>query len=408
MYLINLILLMCLTVLNFYKFKKINNAFLLCVEWALISLFVLIFNLPYNGIINLFVFLFCLCFSLPYLFFKSNEYTKKESSKQTEYSGIKETSYIKMNKLVITLGIIGLLYLAVYLGFRVNHFFNINSLMSKMNSISHMRYSLDESNLPILNRIINIFTYTFCAYDGFFALKKISKINILNLVILLVQTILLNTKATIVFGVGFWFGGYFTACCFYRIRFSVKKILNLILVIIFLLLFTAGIDYLRHKGIFSFYEEIKKILVSYLIGPYSALCVLYEKGINLSLELGINTFTSIFKLLGITEHTHGMFVYVDSMQTNVFSIFKHLIMDFSYIGSIIFSFVIGLINVYIDRTMNQKNHLLGVPISMVICSVILTSFFSSMFRYSVNLFACIFIILLPLISKITVGGKHIV
>ena len=270
--------------------------------------------------------------------------------------------------------------------------------MKKMNSISSARYSDNVESLPFVNRIINSIVYACCAYNGFFMSKRITKINCVNIVLILVQTIVTNTKATLIFGLAFLFAGYFVGMQYFDIKINIKKIIHIVIAIIFFLIFSVVINYLRHAGTLSLFEEFKKILVSYFIGPFSAFSAWFSKSNFKSLDLGANTFSCIFRLLGIQSQAHGEFVIINNEATNVYTIFKHLINDYSVLGTLIISNLLGLISFICDsKVINKKYNFIGM--SIIIDATILLSFFSSIFRYTTNILASILILIFALPVK---------
>jgi len=159
------------------------------------------------------------------------------------------------------------------------------------------------------------------------------------------------------------------------------------------------INYLRHRGIYSLYEELNTILVAYLIGPFSAFSIWFQNFHLNELGLGENTFSCIFRILGLKEQSHGEFIIINGQLTNVYTVFKHLIIDYSYFGTIIEMAVIGFIANIIDAYVISNNRK-AVGFSISIVSFILVSFFSSIFRYTTNIVAIFIIIAFPFVLNL--------
>lgn len=391
-----------------YKiYNRINIVVINCLIWTFLAISVCFLDMPKS--INAFFFVLTnmIAFFISY-FIVSPKKVESKDIKITDDMLVREEEQVKkfdkINKFVFILNIIGLIYLARYFGFSISNFFNISSLMSKMNAISHMRYSDDSEFLPLITRIINIFVYSSCAYSGFFTVKKFKKEYLYNIILVFFQTLLTNSKATLVFGVAFYASGFLVGTSFFNKKINFKKILIFLVVAIVVILFVTEINYLRHSGNFLFSEEFNKIITSYFIGPFSAFSIWFDNSRTELLDFGSNTFSSIFRLLGISSQKHGEFVNISGVSTNVYTIFKHLINDFSLFGTYIYSIIIGGLSAIIDnKVIHKKRGFIGIDI--VIIATILISFFSSLFRYTINVIVCVVIIAAALPIKLNSKGE---
>lgn len=388
-----------LSVVSYQSTHSINISFVNSVIWTFLSVMVVIMGLPKSLQSFLFVFFNTLVFTICYLLLlSSSRVSIKNINENNTDSPINLELFNKINKVVAFLGIAGLIYLAFSLGFRLSTFTSINSLMVKMNAISHMRYSEDGDYLPVVNRLINTMSYAACGYAGFSSVIKQKKEYVYNLIILALQTVLTNTKATIVFAIAFYLGGLLTGYSFFKKRLRAKSLIAAALLLIVIICFATFIDYFRHAGQIDLLTEYKKIMSSYFVGPYSAFSIWFENSPKDSFDLGSNTFSSVFRILGITPQVHGEFVNINGTQTNVYTVFKHLINDYSMPGTIIVSALMGYISAITDVYIScRKKNAIGF--SIVIIATISICFFSSIFRYTINVLACIIIILYGLIQS---------
>ncbi len=397
MYIIIIFLYIVLLLILYKKNRTVNNGVVNCAMWLFLSLMVVLLDLPKNILAFAYVFLNTLCFSFGYLLVSSNA-INYEIASEKEFNQ-RESLFLRINRYVVIINIIALIFLAYKFGFRISSFFDINNLMKLMNGISSARYTGGEGALPVINRIVNAIVYATCGYCGFFFSNKMRKELLYNLLLIMIQTVVTNTKATFVFAIAFWVAGYLTGMSFFRKRVRMKVLVIAALSLVLLLFFATTVNYLRHAGAIDYYTEFQKIIYSYFVGPFSAFTMWFENDKPSEiLGLGTNTFSCIFRLLGISERTHGEFLTINEVTTNVYTIYKHLVNDFSYVGTVIISSIMGFISLLIDIKLNKQKRS-SVGFSMVISAVILASFFSSLFRYTVNLVACVLIILPALSIK---------
>ena len=173
-----------------------------------------------------------------------------------------------------------------------------------------------------------------------------------------------------------------------------------------MVLITAGINYLRHIGTRTYFMELQAILYSYFLGPYSAFSLWFPT-YDGSMELGANTFSCVFRWLGVRAQEHGQRLDLTATSaTNVYTVFKHLLNDYSYVGTVMSTAILGVISGISMRNMGSGKES-AVCVSIVINATILVCFFSSMFRYTTNLLACVMILTVPLIKQFSYRGRRL-
>lgn len=378
-----LIVYLILIVINYKKKKIISISLIFNMMWFILSLFLIVFSLPTHSIVLLYILIINISFTIPGIFFK---YDKKD----TNINDTRILSFKKYQIFIIVLNILGLLYLAYSFKFTIFDFTSLAKLSSKMNSISHLRYS-EELDIPIISRLINAIIYAYLSFEGFYSVK-VKKLQITNLILIFLQTIITNTKATLVFALAFYFSGIIVALILYKIYIDKKTLVKGFCSFIGIFLFFVFINYFRHNFNFTFKEEMSKILNSYIVGPFSAynewLVNLYKP----SFELGINTFSAPYKFLGIIPQLHGDFIYIDGIYTNVFTVFKHLNNDFGILIPIMLFFLLGLLSAIFELHL-YKGNTKYISYIIILSSFLLISFFSSIFRYNVNILACLLVII---------------
>ena len=385
---------------------QLNSAVVFNAIWFFLSFAACVLHLPKSIDAFSFILLCSSIFTIMYILVSSlQDYRLPCISvncglSQAEKKCEKEIPY--WNTAVICLNVIGVVVLFNSLGFSASSFRSVENLMNSMNAVSKARYSGNEEILPVFNRIVNAIVYATCGYNGFFYVINKRKAHFINLLLVMFQTVLTNTKATLVFGMAFWIAGYLTGLRYLKEKINHKKLFYGIVLLAGLLVFFTGVNFFRHKGTMDVAVEFKRIMISYLIGPFSALNIWLESLYDYSIELGANTFSCLFRVLGIKAQEHGEFVMVyDDLSTNVFTVFKHLLRDYSFLGTYLLMLFTGLICAIVDYKISRKQYSF-VGVSIVLYTSIIVAFFSSLYRYTTNLLACILIIVLFLPYRIVV------
>lgn len=408
LYLIDfLFILLCIVVYQYEK--QFSIAFINCVIWTLLSCLNTMLGFPVSIRSFGFVFLCTFMFSLLYMFANKKIRVGKQENVEDEtiQFSYDASKYKKTILLIALLNLISVFFMARNLGFTFSTFTNVSRLMAKMNAISSLRYTGAGENLPLISRVINAVVYASLGYSGYFFSYDKKRIHFLNLALILAETIILNTKATLVYALAFWMGGFFTGYKMQRKKPKVRSILILVFSVVAVIFFAAEINYLRHHGVKPYLTELQTILFSYLLGPYSAFSLWFDTNRG-GWAFGANTFACIFRVFGIASQEHGDSIALNAQfSTNVYTIFKHLLSDYSYIGTVLAVSFVGFISGISNGNL-KKGRLGAIAFSIVISSTILIAFFSSMFRYTTNVLACILIFMVPLLKHVTIGGKRII
>lgn len=122
---------------------------------------------------------------------------------------------------------------------------------------------------------------------------------------------------------------------------------------------------------------------SWYIGQDSALTYGRE-----DIGAGFNTFYSIFKALGSTRVVPPGFYdeyyqYSWYLQTNIFTVFRGLITDFTVVGSLMFMYVAGLAcNTFFLSLIRSTRPSWSVTLYMLFCGFAYTSFIISLFVWN--------------------------
>jgi len=363
--------------------RIVNHATIFNFIWMIIPLLVVVFGLP----IRENVFFLMLIYNIAFII----GYNLKRGPINNVFR-IDEGNYLrfkKLNKYTIGINLIGVLFLLFFLNIRISDFSSLTAFALKASSISSLRYS-NGLELPFINRIINSIIYFVIAYNGFYFASNRNKTHFINLILLAIQTIILNTKATLVFALAFWVGGFLSGIRFFNISIKLKSLFKYSLYLGCIFIFFVSVNFIRHDMEYTYFEEIKKIGFGYTISPFSAYNLWYDTKKHSELQYGLNTFEGIFRMLLPIKHKHGNMMYFNGINTNVYTVFKHLNSDFGTIGSIIFMFIIGVLGNLLGKKNNSKN-MKSVAFSIILYSFLLTTFFSSIFRYNINIVSMILI-----------------
>jgi oligosaccharide repeat unit polymerase len=387
---------------NLKRFKTINVALVFNVMWCFCSISIYILKLPRD----MFAFVYVALINVVFFVFYALLYVKSEIAIKNKIKEIGcliqcNDKYDKITTWVIFFNVLGLVYLFKSLNFSLHDFRSIDNLANHMREISISRYVEHKNSLSVVNRLINSFVYAACAYDGFYFIRKVKKKYLVNLLLLVFQTVVLNTKATIIFGLTFWIAGLLTGIIYFKIKIDKKIIVSGIILILSCFLFGTLINYLRHARFYTFGRELKEIFISYLVGPFSAYNIWFHNVTNYKLTYGANSFASLYSLLGLSHKIIEESVKIGNTETNVYTLFKMFNKDFGKVFTV-FIFIFGGAFSGIVESKLKLGKDLCVPFYMIIYLFVLVSFFTSAFYFNINILASLLILLYAIFCKIHV------
>lgn len=120
---------------------------------------------------------------------------------------------------------------------------------------------------------------------------------------------------------------------------------------------------------------------------------------------GIYTFTALFKALGsnlkIPPGTYGeYFTYKNILKTNIYTIFRGIILDYSFVGSLMFIFLSGtLFNFFYYRMLSIKKPVIAPAIFIIMFGAFYSSFMISLFIWNSVYIVFILLILIFFLNK---------
>jgi len=177
------------------------------------------------------------------------------------------------------------------------------------------------------------------------------------------------------------------------------------------------------KDVSGFLEKLRFLLASYFFAHlynFSEWVTAFWDGFNNSkfdishYYYGFYTFTSIYKLFGYKKVIpDGIFdeynVTQEKMESNVYSIFRGMVMDFGIWGTILFVFLVGIVLHFCFYIfLNRRKPIVSTAITIFMLVVFYYSFAISVLTWNIVLFVFIlFIILLKFNSYSFVFKKTI-
>lgn len=380
--------------INYKKNSRINSALIFNSLWSFMTFSAIIFNLQVSDGAFLFIFICNFMYTIPFLI---SNHTSPKLDNFSSYE-IVERRYKKLRKIIIFLNFLGVIYIFIHFGFSYKDFSSLETLANKMSSVAVIRYNT-EASLPLINRIINGIVYAACSFDGFIYCKEKKNKYLINLALLFLQMVLLNTKSTLVFGITFFVSGFITSMMLLKICVNFKKILKYCILFIAIFYVFVMINYFRHNMANNIYAETKNILIAYFVGPYSAFSLWLESLGNITdYSFGMNTFAGLFDFIGIHNREIVNEIFLGDVSTNVFTVFRYLIMDYGVVFTILLFYMLGGISIIIES--NIKKNMIYPGIYIIILIFLISSFYTSVFKYNVNLLACLLIVLMAIPIKI--------
>lgn len=323
------------------------------------------------------------------------------------------------NKRLLTKRAIRILYVLICLafinplntlynnGFDIYVFMSMDDLLETNNSIAIARYS-KELRTSFLTQILLVFTYTAPLYGGYLynqVDKHARKICILTVVPTVFTALTQAVKMSLITAVFLWLAGFIVYSYKADLRFRInKKVLFRILIIAAGFFGILFLSMMLRTGTMSesMAEQIGRKFVTYAIGHLSAFGQWFEDSTVVSYGLGSYLFAGITNYLGIFHREQGLFlefyrIWQSSEEnTNIFTIFRVLIEDFGYIGTMVALYLFGFFSQFF-RTMISRNILADFSqvMLMALWAFVMWSFVTSFFAYTsyIVMFFLIYVLL---------------
>ena len=289
----------------------------------------------------------------------------------------------------------GMIYVFLELhnnGFSLSNLSSLSGLSQSGNYFTTGRYGgsvvIHVSTLEQICLTIN--------YSGFVLAGYVYKLNILKkkrvlicfiqFIPMILSMLATTAKTTFISGIILWISGYFVASNFNFIKFKIKKMLLIKIIVLmtvaFLLFYLSF--YIRYDGASS--DAIVKRIAMYAFGHVPCFDSWFEKfKINMfGYSHGEQTFMVLFgdKMpVGLAAEYVTMRFVTPYSWTNVITMFSYVLMDFGYVGSVFFWGVLGGIAGISTAWIKKNGNAVAHSILGLIYYTILYSFLVSPMRY---------------------------
>lgn len=182
---------------------------------------------------------------------------------------------------------------------------------------------------------------------------------------------ILTTKSAILVTTFLWLGVYLVNRDYYISDFNpflkIRSYVVSVLCIFGLFFFFTIIQFNRYEGknLTDYFFIVNRLRLDFFsfLAPISNWIFLYFSDPEINLLLGRMSFASLYSLIGVAEKKAGLYsesvVVAGFHQTNIYTMFRGLIMDFGILGSCILFFFLGYLITKLReevRTNPQKQH----------------------------------------------------
>jgi len=337
-------------------------------------------------------------------------------SKYHEYAPLvfwvdKDRPFPWLNKLIILSFILGMmvpisiLFSAGYLNASL---FSLESIQSIARQFSIMRYAEGYAP-PLFSRLLTVWIYIGALLGGILYIvaktRKQYLICLLPFVPALLMTVILTTKASILFAILLFVSSAISVKVYSEkgrsnLSFLFKPALYGALVLfplIFIVsIFRAGDS---HRTLVQVWEHIKPSFFAYI----AVFSEWFETNWAQDIEpqMGVYSMAGLFDMLGIQSRAQGLYSDIstlDMIDSNVYTMFRGLIQDFTLLGSLFVLFAFGLMAGLAYRRLTHGSR---ISIAFLSCFYVVTlwGFVVSALNYNSILFALIFLLLYMVVAK---------
>ncbi|MCD9490696.1 oligosaccharide repeat unit polymerase [Photobacterium phosphoreum] len=395
-YLFNVVLFLALIfVINIINIINIENFILLYViNWVFISLNVSLIFGYYISIISLFVpILFCLVFISPFYIVR---FFLNDNIRSVSYSTVYNNKILSKYITVINIiGIVGIMSQINQFGFGL-------SISEIAIMTSEARYA--NENVNKIQILANGFIFALFFIYGFMGveIKNHKKGLFLSILIILMISIVTSSKAALIMCIAFYITGLILINVFSKsiinLKHKIKLIIYFLLSLIIILLVSIIIQIFRYGtnlDISTIIYNSDKIFI-YAFGQFSAFGVWFDNNINYidNITYGNGLFTGIYSLIFGHQRVAGYydtFTYIAvDKYTNVFTLSRFIIQDFTMLGAFLFLFFCGFISSIIKFFFSRYVNFLIIYFSVLLVEVIF-GFSTSILSYNVVLFSFLII-----------------
>jgi len=299
---------------------------------------------------------------------------------------------------LIFISLFSVIYNVYKAGFNFKDLISFNILLKLNNTVAINRYS-GQSQTNLISQFLLVFTYLTPLLGGYLlplVEKKNKLLPYLALFPSMLGALTQAVKLGFISSVALWLIGMLISAfannkSFIQIKF--RTFLKIVFYI-FLFLTVLFLSMIFRTGKFDteIIKTISQKFINYAFGQLPAFDIWFSKNVgNFEISGGIKTFYGISNFIGLAERKQGVFHdainysinNVPLYRTNVYTVFRLLLEDFGFFGTLILNLLTGIISGAFYANIKINKHLI---ISQVIIISILffisLSFATSVWAYT--------------------------
>ena len=367
--------------------------------WSIFLIFALFF-IEINGLKNInfftFLYLFTINFSLFFGEVLGERIIKGEYNTIIVSPKQLRIKYKFLDLYLLISSILGTIYLVVFV--KLNSDFN--NIMSIPAQIAGARYNF-ETNFPFYLKILKLILYSGIIIAGLmFHVKRKKRIFIyIPILLVLLEGLLSAGKSGLLFGLLLFICFRISTSEIIKLNKTKNNTFKYLLSIsgVFIFVLVAQLLRLERELDQDILYSVFNRIIGYGINPLLAFNQWFIESSTQFPSLGKFTFAGIFDFFLSVPREDGIYqdraYFLNGDETNVFTLFRSLISDFSIIGSIFFYFSLGIFY-GLFRMLKLKYQSIQMKFTMIhlqatILCVIIWSVFGSFLAYNTFIFSII-------------------
>lgn len=389
-----LLVCMGLLIISLFNYKRDKNLYapnqLLCLYWGIqVAVIVPVCGFStwkYSGLF----WLVCAVFSFAAAFIIARGKDKYELT-DLSHKRIVPCSFLYGILFVTGLGIVTRLVSIIYL-----NELSVSDVLFHLSNVSQHLYAVnngggEKSN--IVSKLSLVLLYAFPMFAGYYhSVIRHKLISWIGMALIAYIALILGTKSVFITSCVLWVSGWLTAYIEANKtvpwKYSIKFIYGMVGLLI-ILLFAMFIRVYGYSGftVPTAIDQVRNIFGYYAFAHLLAFDHWYSSFYWDTFTGGQYTFFGIFNALGLAERLSGIYrdyLHIGSLSTNVYTVFRSLITDFSPVGALAFMAGFGIISGLAYRRLLNRTE--SSPLAVTVCvmgySFILWSFVTSIFAYS--------------------------
>lgn len=262
----------------------------------------------------------------------------------------------------IVLGIASSVIIIFLFGRTVRYLFSYGEITDLGTEISALRYTTGFAK-PLLSQILLTFVYISPILGGAvfelgdFRYHRLS--SIVSFAPAILMLLINTTRAPVILAIVLWASSYFSFMVYSRSLKDLKLFSKKVVIVVVVLLLIVALSFAMGDAIRGHTQPnlatiygglTSKRAKSAILGHSAAFSIWFNEAWSEEAKItyGAYTFAGPFNISGLRERKQAIFSEFsrigDGCSTNVYTAFRGLIEDFSYSGSIVFLFILGLLS----------------------------------------------------------------